>query len=188
MKMKDAAYVLAYDVGTTSVKTCLYKIDKAITLLAGASGAYPLHVLPNGGAEQDPESWWQAICGTTRQTLAEAGIAPEAVSGLSFCTQMQGLVLVDKNGTPVRPAMSYMDQRAAAELKAGLSGGITLEGCNIYKLIKSLVITKAAATSVKDPVWKYKWVEKNEPERFARVSYWQAVKEVLSHRCSGQVV
>ncbi|MFB0921566.1 MAG: FGGY family carbohydrate kinase, partial [Oscillospiraceae bacterium] len=99
--MKDGAYILAYDVGTTAVKTCLYYIDSGIELIASAGKGYPLTVLPNGGAEQQPDDWWEAMCVTTKQVLAESGISPEAVEGLSFCSQMQGLVLVDENGTPV---------------------------------------------------------------------------------------
>lgn len=186
--LKNDTYLLAYDVGTTSVKTCLYAIGSELRLVASASGSYPLFVLPGGGAEQEPEDWWQAVCETTRRTLAAAAIPGEAVSGLAFCTQMQGLVLVDENGVPVRRAMSYMDQRAAAELKAGLAGGLTLEGCNVVKLVRSLAITRAVATSVKDPIWKYKWVERHEPETFARVKYWLDVKEYLIHRCCGKFV
>ena len=186
--VKDGAYVLAYDVGTTAVKTCLYYINSEIGLLASASDSYPLKVLSNGGAEQNPEDWWLALCQTTKLVLAQSAIPAEAISGLSFCSQMQGLVLVDENGRSVRPAMSYMDQRAVSELKAGLSHGLTLDGCNVFKLLKSLIITKAVAASVKDTVWKYKWVEKNEPELFEKVRYWLDVKEYLIHRCCGEFV
>lgn len=186
--MKDGAYILAYDVGTTAVKTCLYHIDSEIELIASAGESYPLNVLSNGGAEQNPEDWWSAICLTTKQVIAKSGFPSEAVSGISFCTQMQGLILVDKNGKPVRPAMNYMDQRASKELKKGLSHGLTVDGCNVFKLAKSLVITRAVAASVKDPVWKYKWVEKNEPELFSEVRWWLDVKEYLISRCCGEFV
>ena len=138
--------------GTTGVKTCLYYIHSSIQLIASAGYGYPLNVLQNGGAEQNPEDWWEAMCVTTKQIIAESGIAAEAIAGLSFCTQMQGLVLVDENGTPVRPAMNYMDQRAVQELKEGLCNGLTVDGCNIFKLAKSLAITRAVAASVKDTV------------------------------------
>jgi xylulokinase len=101
---------------------------------------------------------------------------------------MQGLVLVDDKGTPVRPAMSYMDQRAGEQLKSGMAYGVQIAGCNIIKLVKSLIITSAVAASVKDPVWKYKWVEQNEPTNFAKVYQWLDVKEYLIHRCSGEFV
>ncbi len=186
--MKDGAFILAYDVGTTAVKTCLYYINSGIKLIASSGRSYPLTVLPNGGAEQNPEDWWDAMCLTTRHIIEESGISAEEIAGLSFCTQMQGLVLVDENGKPVRPAMNYMDQRAVKELKEGLSYGLTLDGCNVVRLARALVITKAVPASVKDTVWKYKWVEKNEPELFAKVRWWLDVKEYLIHRCCGEFV
>ncbi len=186
--MKDGAYIFAYDLGTTAVKTCLYYIHSSIELIASAGKSYPITVLQNGGAEQNPEDWWDAMCVTTKQIIAQSGISAEAVAGLSFCTQMQGLVLVDENGTPLRPAMNYMDQRAVKELKEGLCSGLTIDGCNVFKLAKSLVITKAVAASVKDTVWKYKWVEKNEPGLFSKVRYWLDVKEYLIHRSCGKFV
>ena len=70
---------------------------------------------------------------------------------------MQGLVLVDKDGKHVRRAFSYMDQRATEEIKKGIAYGPQVAGGNVFKLLPSLAITGAAALSVKDPVWKYKW-------------------------------
>ena len=46
------SYILAYDIGTTGVKTCLFEVDKSIKLLASASRSYPLYILEGGGAEQ----------------------------------------------------------------------------------------------------------------------------------------
>jgi len=181
-------YVLAYDIGTTGVKTCVFNIGQTIELLAGASGGYPLYVLPGGGAEQDPEDWWSAMCETTGKALAEAGVSPEQIEGISFCSQMQGLVLVDKDGLPLRRAMSYMDQRAVAEHKAGIAFGLQVAGANAVRLLKSLKITGAAALSVKDPVWKYKWVEAHEPEIFTKVHKWLDVKEAVIARMTGRCV
>lgn len=45
-------YVVAYDIGTTGVKTCLFGIEKNISLLASAQHGYELYILDNGGAEQ----------------------------------------------------------------------------------------------------------------------------------------
>ena len=182
------SYVLAYDVGTTGVKTCLFGIDREITLLASAQAGYGLYLLEGGGAEQDPEEWWSAMCRTTRAVFAGCAAAPEEVAALSFCSQMQGLVLVDGRGAPVRRAMSYMDQRAAAELKRGLAHGPQVAGANVVKLLRCLRATGAVPSSVKDPVWKYKWVQAHEPEVFARADKWLDVKEYLLLRCTGQAV
>ena len=85
--------------------------------------------------------------------------------GCAFRLVKKGIsvVIVDKNGEPIRNAFSYMDQRAREELKKGVAHGIQIAGASIPILLKSLMITGAVAASVKDPVWKYKWVEKHEP-------------------------
>ena len=85
-------------------------------------------------------------------------------------------------------AMSYMDQRSRRELKKGMANGLQVAGANVVKLARSLAITGAVSSSVKDPVWKYKWVEANEPENFARDYKWLDVKETLLCRCTGRFV
>ena len=186
--MEKEIYALAFDIGTTGVKTCLFKIGKTIELLEAATEGYKLYIMPNGGAEQDPDEWWAAMCSTSKAVIKKSKIDPAKIHGISFCSQMQGLVLVDKNGNYVRRAFSYMDQRATEELKKGMAYGPQVAGGNIFKLLPSLAITGAAALSVKDPVWKYKWTEANEPENFARVHKWLDVKEYLICRMTGEFV
>ena len=186
--MSETKYAISYDIGTTGVKTCIFSIGEKIELISGSSSGYNLYVLDGGGAEQDPGEWWYAMCRTTRDVLADSGVKPESISGISFCSQMQGLVLVDKNGEPVRRAMSYMDQRAGKQLEKGMAYGLQIAGANIVKLLKSLAITGAVAASVKDPVWKYKWVEENEPDNFKRVHKWLDVKEFLICKMTGEFI
>lgn len=181
-------YLIAYDIGTTGVKTCLFEVDRAIRLIACTSRAYPLYILENGGAEQDADDWWSAMCASTAELLEKSDIAPDKIEGISFCSQMQGLVLVDRDGVPVHRPMSYMDQRAKEEIRRGIAHGVQIAGANIFKLIKSLIITGAVSGSVKDPVWKYKWIEAHEPQNFARAYRWLDVKDYLLSRCTRQFV
>lgn len=186
--MVNPTYVIAYDIGTTGVKTCLFSITDKIELLSAASEGYNLYVLPNGGAEQDPEEWWQAMRNSTNSVMKKCKIDKKDISGISFCSQMQGVVLVDKEGSAVRRAFSYMDQRATAELKACMGGGPQVAGGNVVKVLESLKYTGAAPLSVKDPVWKYKWVQNNEPENYKKIYKWLDVKEYLIARMTGEFV
>ena len=113
--------IIAYDIGTTGVKTCLFGVDKTINLLGSASMGYDLFLMPDGGAEQDPDQWWTSMCVTTEEVLKKTGVNKEAVEGLSFCSQMQGLVLVDEEGTPVhRPIwISGQDRNCRMACSAG---------------------------------------------------------------------
>ena len=105
---------------------------------------------------------------------------------MAFCCQMQGLVLVDGEGKPVRPAMSYMDQRAVEQRHRGIGRGLKIAGMDVTKLIPSLVLAGGVSASVKDPLWKYDWVRDNEPEAFARAALWLDAKEYLVLRCTGR--
>ena len=115
-------------------------------------------------------------------------VTPAQVTGISFCSQMQGMVLVDEHGRALRRPMSYMDQRASAEFKACQTHGPCVSGVNIGMLLRSLRATHAASTSVKDPLWKYKWVQAHEPEIFQEAHKWLDVKESLIARATGEFV
>jgi len=183
-----SVYVIAYDVGTTGIKTCIFAIADSIQLVASAVEGYNLFIEENGGAEQDPDEIWNAMCLTTKKVIQSSGISPGKIEGISFCSQMQGLVLVDKDGNPVRRFMSYMDQRANREIKEGIAHGIQISGVNIFKLWQSIHITGAVAASVKDPVWKYNWVKRSEPEIYNRIYKWLDVKEYLILKCTDKFV
>ncbi len=181
-------YIIIYDFGTSSVKTCLFEIDEEIKLAASASAAYGLYFSGNGGAEQDTEEWWAALCSTTRKLFEKSEIRPEEIEGMAFCSQMQGVVLVDENGTAIRRPMSYVDKRGVREFEECMgSGVIKVSGCSLYKLARNLIVNYAGSTSAKDPVWKYKWVENNEPEVFGKIYKWLDVGDYLTARCTGRI-
>ena len=78
-------YVIAYDVGTTGLKSCLFSIgkDQPIELIAGETADYDLYVLDNGGIEQDPIQWWDAMGVTTKKLLEKTGIPKEDIKGMA---------------------------------------------------------------------------------------------------------
>ena len=83
-------YVITYDVGTTGVKTCLIEIGDTMRILASDTAGYGLYVDDEtgvkGGAEQDADEWWSAMCSTTRNVFNKCvGVTKDQVEGISFC-------------------------------------------------------------------------------------------------------
>ena len=186
-------YVITYDIGTTGIKTCLIEIDDTMKILASSTAGYNLYVDEEtgvkGGSEQDADEWWEAMCTTTKTVFAKVpNVTNEQIEGISFCSAMQGLVLVDKEGKCIRRPMTYMDQRAREELKKGIAHGVQVAGAEVTKLLKYLRYTGAVSSSVKDPIWKYRWVEAHEPENFKKIYKWLDIKEYLILRASGEFV
>ena len=184
--MTQPLYLLAVDLGTTALKTCLYEVGDRLTLRASASHLLTLETDADGRAEQDPEQWWEALIASVPEVLASAGRSPQDVAGLSFCSQMQCLVLVDEAGLAVRPAVSYLDSRATQRRRALTAGGPRVEGIGLALLLPWLSVAGGVAASAKDPLWKYLRVADEEPDRFARVHRWLDAKDFLTARCTGR--
>ena len=182
-------YIIIYDFGTGSVKTCLFEISSEIRLLAGSSAGYGLYISDGGGAEQDTEEWWSALCSTTRELFSKTDVKPEDIEGMAFCSQMQGAVFVDGDGNALRRPMNYLDQKGFKEYRDCMGRGIIkVSGCSLYKLVRNLIVNYAGSTSAKDPVWKYKWVENHEPEVFGKIYKWLDIGDYLTSRCTGRIV
>lgn len=184
----DFMYVVSVDVGTTNLKACLFEISSSCNLVSESSAEYRLYPMADGGMEQDHDEWWHALCRATREVITKSGINPEKIAGFSICAQMLGLVLVDQDGVPVHRPMNYMDQRAHKQWKQGIRSGFRIGGYNVRKTVAALLLSKSAPLDVRDPLWRYKWVEENEPENFARVFKWVDVKDYLNGRCTGNFV
>ena len=182
-------YIIVYDFGTSSVKTCLFEIDSEICLAASSTASYGLYISDDGGAEQDTEEWWTALCSTTWELFRKSDVKPGEIEGMAACTQFQGSVFVDEDGVALRRPMNYLDQRGVKEYKACMgSGVIKVSGCSLYKLVRNLIVNYAGSTSAKDPVWKYKWVENNEPEVFQKAYKWLDICDYLLARLTGRIV
>ena len=151
--MKESIHLLTYDVGTTGAKTCLFRLGKTLESLDSQVVGYPLITTPDGGSEQRVDDWWKAICQGSHMVLSRADCPGNKIAAISFCCQMQALILVDKQGQAVRNPMGYMDGRATKVFKEKFVCGFPkIEGLNVVTLIKSLYITGGAAATAKDPL------------------------------------
>ena len=106
-------HILTVDVGTSSTKTAVW--NQQGTVLAEASAAYTLHRPSPLVAEIDANVWWEAVCRTVQQVIAEADIHPDDVAGIGIDGVGWTLIPVDQDVNPLAPAMIWLDRRAEAE-------------------------------------------------------------------------
>ena len=109
------AYLLAHDLGTSGCKAVLY--DTEGNLKASALYEYKVSYPKEGWVEQDPEDWWGAVCGATKELLERSGIQPSEILALSFSAQMMGCLLVDREGNPLHPMLIWADTRSGEQEK-----------------------------------------------------------------------
>ena len=76
-------YVLTIDLGTSGPKVAVYSITGAI--IAHTRAKTGTSLLPGGGAEQDPDEWWQAINTAVSEVLAQEAVPVSDIVAVS-CT------------------------------------------------------------------------------------------------------
>jgi len=164
MASRVATY-LGIDLGTSEVKAILLGEEGGIAATANA----PLDVLrprPHW-SEQTPDAWW---AGTLQAVDALARARPDemaAVRGLGLSGQMHGATLLGADDRPLRPAILWNDTRSADECREleervpslrAITGNKAMPGFTAPKLV---------------------WVEKHEPDVFARVRWVLLPKDYL---------
>ncbi|GIV00603.1 MAG: hypothetical protein KatS3mg014_2218 [Actinomycetota bacterium] len=149
-------YVIGCDVGSQGTNCALYAADG--TLVASSYRGYDLSFPFPGAAEQDPRVWPEAVIAGVRELLGRVPEGPSAVKGLSFGSQLDGMVVCDGEGRPLRPAMIWMDRRAEAQA-ARLAERIAPD--EFYRRVGANLDSSHA-------VFKALWVRDEEPDVWER--------------------
>ncbi|MFA6471968.1 MAG: FGGY family carbohydrate kinase, partial [Candidatus Latescibacterota bacterium] len=108
-----AKYFLGIDLGTSSVRAGIYGEDGS--RLAISARTYPIETPVPGASLQDPELWWSRTCEAITEALSLSELKGKEISGISFCGQMHGAVLLDNSNNPVCPAIIWADSRSEKE-------------------------------------------------------------------------
>jgi xylulokinase len=161
--------VLGLDLGTSQVKALVCAPDG--TVLGQGLAGYGVSTPRDGWAETDPEDWWQAACAAVRSAL---GPALAEVAGLAVVGQMHGVVLCAERSVVLRPAILWLDRRAAAEagdyqrLPAGLRARLG----------------NAPAAGMAGPILL--WLSRHEPDAYRRARWMLPPKDWLRLRLTGE--
>ncbi|MDQ1361733.1 MAG: xylulokinase, partial [Acidimicrobiaceae bacterium] len=159
----DEDYVLAIDLGTGGPKVAL--VSTSGTVVAHAHHPVPLHLLPGGGAEQDPADWWSAIVIAARAALDEGGIPVERLIGVGCTAQWSGTVAVGADAEPLMRAVIWLDSRGNRAIRKAAGGPVTVLGYGPAKLARWLWLTGGApGMSGKDPLAHILFIRDQYPD------------------------
>ena len=169
--------VLAYDVGTSGVKAVV--VDAAGTVLGSRVRTYGLATPGGGHVEQDVDEMVQQLGRASREVLAAVDVDPRDVAAVALTAQMFSVVAVDAQGRPVRPMISWLDQRAAAEaasIRAAAADGED-EGFAAFD----------AVLTAKDIVPRIAWLRRHEPDLDRATAWYVDCKEAVVARLTGVI-
>ena len=153
-------YLLGYDIGSSSVKASLVNVETGKTV---ASDFYPrteaeIIAVKPGWAEQRPQQWWDSLKHATESILASSKADPKDIKAIGISYQMHGLVMVDKNKVPLRPAIIWCDSRGVPY------GEKAFNELGEEKCLSHILNSPGNFTAT-----KLAWVKENEPQVFEKI-------------------
>lgn len=172
MNNPQPPFVLGIDSGTQSLRAGIF--DLAGNPVASATQEYPISYPQVGWAEQNPDDWWQAAQATVRECLSKGKVDPEQIVGISADGTSCTVVAVAEDGTPLRPAILWMDIRAHEQ-----AARVDATEDPILKYVGGK----------ESPEWmipKALWLKEHEPETFQKAAHICESTDWIMHRLTGK--
>ncbi len=157
---------IGIDIGTLSTKGLLICQDGDI--ICQTSIEHKINSPKPSWLEQNAdEIWWAETVEVIRRLLNHPKAKPSNIGGIGISGLFPALLIADKNGTPLRPAILYSDMRATKEL-------------NDFNRTFQANLNSDSVTP------KIAWLRKNEPSIFKKTRYLFSSHNYIVFRLTGK--
>lgn len=179
-------YVLAIDLGSGGHKAAV--VSDVGEVIASAQENIATHMLPDGGAEQDPEEWWQGTVKTAKIVIRDSGVPPENIVALGCDSQWSVVVPVDEHAQPLMNAVHWLDTRGGKYNRQIVGGFPRVQGYNLFKVLKWIKMTGMAPThSGVDSLGHVLFIKNERPDIYARTYKFLEPMDYLTSRLTGRI-
>ncbi|MFX1582043.1 MAG: FGGY-family carbohydrate kinase [Promethearchaeota archaeon] len=179
-------FILAIDHGTSAMKPAI--VSTRGEIIGSTCENTPLYLHPGGGAEQNPEEWWQAFLIAAKNLINQELVPPENIMAICNTSQWSGTVPVDSNGQHLMNAIIWMDSRGAPYVRETLKGILNIQGYSLSNLLRWLRKTAGIPTkSGKDPIAHILYIQHELPDIFDQAAFFLEPTDYINLRLSGEV-
>lgn len=183
--MKNEKYILAIDHGTSGIKSSIISTRGA--LMGSDFYPTPIYFLDGGGAEQDPQDWWDGIRVTARNLTGRSVVDPCDIIAVCVSSTFSSTVCVDRQGSPLMNALTWMDSRGAPHVRRLMKGFPSIMGYSIARILKWLPKTAGGPTlSGKDDIAHVLLIKNEYPRVYAKAHMFLPSKDYLNLRLTGE--
>jgi sugar (pentulose or hexulose) kinase len=170
-------HVLAIDCGTQSVRALLFDLRGNLSYkvripIESYRAEHP------GWAEQPPEYFWEHLCLACQRLWEESPVPRDAVAGVALTTQRSTVVNVDAAGTPLRPAIVWLDQRRTEGLPR--IGGLWGLAFRLSGMAETAAYLQAEAEA--------NWIRTVQPEIWERTHKYMFLSGYLTYQLVNRFV
>jgi sugar (pentulose or hexulose) kinase len=168
-------HILSVDLGTTAIKVALF--DAGGRVLASSTHEYTLLTPSTLAVELPVETYWQSFKAGVGEVLERSRVKPASIRALGISAQGETLIFAGKDGQPLRDAIVWLDNRAqkeAEELNREFPQEVTYRTTGQVSIVPTW------------PAAKVLWVQRNEPEVFAKAAKILLIEDWFIHRLTGK--
>jgi gluconokinase len=166
----SAKYVIGVDIGTTSTKSVLFRMDGSIIASHGIE--YPLYSPTPDTAEQDPEEIFRAVVNTIKHIMQASQAEGSDILCVSFSSAMHSVIAVDKEGKPLTNCITWADNRSskwADKIKSEMNG-------------HEIYLRTGTPIHPMSPLSKLTWLRNEQPALFSGTYKFISIKEYIFYR------
>jgi gluconokinase len=172
----SSRYILAVDVGSSSVRCSLYDETGVLIEGTGAGFPYAFATTRDGGATLDADELCELVFEAVDETHARAGERAGSILGVALSTFWHSVLGVDRQGRPTTPIFTWADHRAAdaaGELRERLDEAAVHRrtGCVLHSSYLPA---------------KLLWLSRSWPGAFENTQRWISPGEYLHLRLFGE--
>jgi xylulokinase len=168
----DKDLVIGLDSSTSATKAIAWTREG--TPIAEGRGSIPLSSPAADWYEQNADDWWGSASAALRDLLER--VSPDRVAAIGISNQRETFVPLAADGSPVRPAIIWMDRRCHDEVN-WLSERV---GRRRIHEISGKPVDMAPVC------YRMAWMLRHEPEAYARTAMFADVHTYLTWRLTGQ--
>lgn len=165
-------FVIGVDSSTTSCKAIAW--DRQGRALAEGRAAFQLSSPQIGWYEQDAERWWEGFVCALRDLATQLDLSRAETICLTH--QRETFVPVDRDGRPIRNAITWLDERSRPQL------------ADVERLIGKEQFHRISGKplSITVSMTKMMWLRQHEPDVLRRAYKVLDVHAFLVHRLTGR--
>jgi sugar (pentulose or hexulose) kinase len=170
-------YVLAIDNGTQSARALLFDLRGNLV----AKSRIPIESYVSqfpGWSEQPPQVFWEAVCAACQQLWQMPGVNKDSIAGVALTTQRGTIINMGKDHQPLRPAITWADQRRAEGMKP--IGGLWGLVFRLSGMTDTAAYLQAEAEA--------SWLRTYQPEIWRDTHKYLLLSGYLSYRLTGKYV
>lgn len=170
-------YLLGMDCGTTNIKAIILGDDGTVVASESRPSKF---ILPGPNMqEQDANEWWsntKEIFQSLSKQVGEKVV--KRIRGISISSHTVSMLPIDKDGNPVRNALTYQDSRSMEELN------YIVDTMGVDNFVKTVGGQPAVAFLPN----KILWFKNHEPELFEKTTYFVQASSFLNYKLTGKMI